>query len=342
MFRCFECKKEYKEKPEYCECGNDTFEYVEEFVKAEKKPQKKEKRELSLDEKYKLISWGFFLTCIVFSIIVWLIPVSERAVKNEEKPASASVIDANKKNIPNIDKFWDSTPPKYSANIQTEPDLSNKEVIPLNVNPYENKTAKLIEQTSQQKVTQQSKPQTKPLSQQQAKKAEQKSNKVQKPASSQNKPKEQARSTQPKNVQPKTQNVQEQTKPKTQQVQEQTKPKQQEQQVKPTEQPKKTYNPNSQAMLKYKGELRAALFRKLPVGSVKGSGSCSVHFSVDSSGKLINRGFTKQSDNKTLNDAVYYMMMSVPKFTAPPAEYSGETINMNIKFNNGSYEITIN
>ena len=341
MFRCFECKKEYKEKPEYCECGNDTFEFVQEVVKPEKKPQKSQKRELSLDEKYKLMSWGFFLICIVFSIIVWLIPVREQAVKNEEKPVSATA--EPKKNIPNIDKFWDSTPPKYSANVQPEPETANKEVIPLNVNPYENKVAKLVDQTNRQNLTQQSKPQAKPATQQQAKKTEQKkSTQAIKPAPVQNKPKEQAKSTQQKNVQPKTQNVQEQTKPKTQQVQEQPKPKQQTQEVKPAEQPKKTYNPNSQAMLKYKGELRAALFRKLPVGSVKGSGTCSVHFAVDSTGKLINRGFTKQSDNKSLNDAVYYMMMSVPKFTAPPAEYSGEKINMNIKFNNGSYEITIN
>ena len=104
---------------------------------------------------------------------------------------------------------------------------------------------------------------------------------------------------------------------------------------------KPVYNPNSQTMLKYKGELRSALFRKLPVGSIQGSGACAVQFSVDSTGKLINRSFAQQSDNKSLNDAVYYMMMSVPKFNPPPSEYNGSLIKMYIKFNNGSYEISI-
>lgn len=26
MYRCTECKEEFKEKPEYCTCGNDEFE----------------------------------------------------------------------------------------------------------------------------------------------------------------------------------------------------------------------------------------------------------------------------------------------------------------------------
>ena len=106
--------------------------------------------------------------------------------------------------------------------------------------------------------------------------------------------------------------------------------------------PKKpVYNPNSPEMLRYKNNLRAALFSKFAVGSIKGSGECSIQFSVDKTGKLINRKFSKESSNKDLNDTVYYMLMSVPRFSPPPDEYNGETIRMNFKINNGDYEITI-
>ena len=33
--------------------------------------------------------------------------------------------------------------------------------------------------------------------------------------------------------------------------------------------------------------------------------------------------------------------MSVPTFNPPPSTYSGQTIRMNFKVNNGSYEISI-
>ena len=104
---------------------------------------------------------------------------------------------------------------------------------------------------------------------------------------------------------------------------------------------KPAYNPNSPEMLRYKNNLRAALFSKFAVGSIQGSGECSIQFSVDKTGKLINRKFSKESSNKGLNDTVYYMLMSVPRFSPPPDEYNGETIRMNFKINNGDYEITI-
>lgn len=108
-----------------------------------------------------------------------------------------------------------------------------------------------------------------------------------------------------------------------------------------TERQKTAYNPNSAEMLRYKNNLRAALFSKFAVGSIQGAGECSIQFSVDKTGKLINRKFSKESSNKSLNDTVYYMLMSVPKFSPPPKEYNGETIHMNFKINNGNYEITI-
>ena len=35
MYRCKECKTEYKEKVEYCECGNNTFEEIADDLRIE-------------------------------------------------------------------------------------------------------------------------------------------------------------------------------------------------------------------------------------------------------------------------------------------------------------------
>ena len=42
-----------------------------------------------------------------------------------------------------------------------------------------------------------------------------------------------------------------------------------------------------------------------------------------------------------MSDGKIGMLMSVPTFNPPPSTYSGQTIRMNFKVNNGSYEISI-
>lgn len=96
---------------------------------------------------------------------------------------------------------------------------------------------------------------------------------------------------------------------------------------------------NNQELYNYKVQLRQALFSKLSVISIQGSGKCGIEFSIDSTGKLINRNFTYQSDNKTVNDEVYKMLMRMPKYYPPPTSYKGEKIKMTFSFNNGSYSI---
>ena len=39
MFKCLDCDKVYKEKPDYCDCGNNTFEEIITTLAAE--PSKK-------------------------------------------------------------------------------------------------------------------------------------------------------------------------------------------------------------------------------------------------------------------------------------------------------------
>ena len=98
---------------------------------------------------------------------------------------------------------------------------------------------------------------------------------------------------------------------------------------------------NSTEVLNYKYRLRNALFAKLNYNQINGSGKCGIQFSVNSEGKLINRAFTFQSDNKSLNDEVYKMMMRMPVYKTPPQGYKGELIKITIEFNNDEYEVRL-
>lgn len=278
MYRCKECNAEYKIKPDYCDCGNDTFDYIE------------EKQPITLEQKAEIVSRIFFALCLLIAIGVWFIPMSKKTPEHKQVTKTKPIT-----NIPNINKIWNDTPiyqPKPEPQpVRTEPiiltptePVQKKNLVPPKViTPKQAPVTKPVEPVKPAPVI---KTNTKPVP-------------VVKPVVK----------TEP---------------------------------IIKLEPAKPVYNPNSPAMIDYKTKLRAKLFSKFAVGSIQGSGSCSISFAVDKSGKLINRKFIKESDNKSLNDTVYYMLMSVPYFTAPPAEYNGETIRMNFSINNGSYEISIN
>ncbi len=305
MYRCRECKAEYKEKVEYCDCGNNTFDYIEDTKPAVKSvPEKQTHRPLTLEQKSEIVSRIFFGLCIILSILVWMIPVNDKPAKTQKTNIHAKQKPAVTKNIPDIDKIWDDTP-LYEP--RPEPEPVEKPMTPVDY----------VRQLTES-VTQINKPKTANNTQ---------TSQISKPA-----PKtSSAKSSAPKKivqVQKKNNNITNIKKdmPVNPELLAPQKP---------------AYNPNSPEMLRYKNNLRAALFSKFAVGSIQGSGECSIQFSVDKTGKLINRKFSKESSNKGLNDTVYYMLMSVPRFSPPPDEYNGETIRMNFKINNGDYEITI-
>lgn len=337
MYRCKDCGQEFKEKVDYCDCGNNTFEYIEDFVPKENpvKISKQPRQPLTIEEKSQIISWLFFAICLFISLIVWLIPVKvEQTIINDEIKEQIDT-----KSIPNLEKIWNNTPPKVEIKQKEKPQSVLDEIreeIPDKIIPKTD-IKKPVQNKPVIKPVQQAKPvvQNKPVTQN--KQNLQKQNNQNKPIT-QNKPVTQ-------NKTPQQSSKQSATKPKQTSNPNNLKPLQQQTskpaETKPVE--KSAYNPNSLEMLKYKGSLRSALFAKLPVGSIQGSGSCSVQFAVDKTGKLINRGFSKQSDNKSLNDAVYYMLMSVPRFASPPEGYNQELIRMNINMHSdGSYEISIN
>lgn len=97
----------------------------------------------------------------------------------------------------------------------------------------------------------------------------------------------------------------------------------------------------SQEVINYKLRLRNALFSKLDYAKLVGQGKCGIQFSVNADGKLVNRAFTFQSDNKIINDEIYKMIMRMPTYEVPPTEYKGELIKFIFEFDNGSYEVTL-
>lgn len=128
MYRCRECKAEYNEKIEYCDCGNNTFDYIEDT----KQPAKKqEKKPITLEQKSEIVSRIFFALCIILSILVWMIPVGKTPAKKQPvKPKTATV-----KNIPNIDKIWDDTPLYQPVTAEQQTEVSSTK--PLTLTPAE-------------------------------------------------------------------------------------------------------------------------------------------------------------------------------------------------------------
>ena len=117
MYRCKECNTEYKVKPDYCDCGNDTFDYIEE---------KPVKQPITLEQKSEIVSRIFFVLCLIIAICVWFIPMK---TKPQHKPAP---VVQTKTSIPDINKIWNDTPiyqPKPQQPIQPIQPIPNTEPI---------------------------------------------------------------------------------------------------------------------------------------------------------------------------------------------------------------------
>lgn len=330
MYRCTECKEEFKEKPDYCTCGNDEFEeFTPQKTAAQHEPVKpalqnfdKEKAlPIKTFDKAKIFSVIFLCFCIILAIIPWLIKTQKPTATVQKPQKEAS------KTIPNIENIWKNSPAESAPQKQKTQEQNS---IPTPT--PEPKAAKVTDNTKPQPKKPQApqkstsgtvKTQTKPTTQQ---------SKQEKSTSKQNstpvhKPKlPQSVLNTANNAQPASQKQ----KNTQAQIPAASKP------AAPMEQPK--MNPSE--FLNYKGSIRSALLSKLNIAAIQGSGDCAVEFAIDNSGKLINRKFIYKSQNKSVNDEVYLMLMRLPYYKTPPAHYNGEKIKLKFLFNNGYYEIT--
>lgn len=113
------------------------------------------------------------------------------------------------------------------------------------------------------------------------------------------------------------------------------------QEVKQPEPPKVDYAAQKRELSAYKTALRNKLGGNINFAAVIGDGKCAITFKVDNSGNLINRAFSIQSTNDSLNDAVYAAMMQNPTFKAPPEGYKGETLTLSVQIYGGQFEVNL-
>lgn len=300
MFRCKECGCEFKTKPDYCDCGNDTF---DEILPAPRRTIQ------NFPDVKRIASVAIFVLCLILAIIPWTIKdktPAQKPVVEKLKPAATE--------IPDIEKIWNSTPPA----AEKTPKPAETTAAPEPVNPVAKTPVTPAPVQKQQPAKKEPpKPVSKPV--QNTPKPAPSPKPVSKPTPAPTPApaaKEQPKSTAPA------------PKPAAQEQQQVSTPK-------PAPKPV-----DMTPLINYKNELRIALLSKLNVPNIQGSGACAVSFSIDAGGKLVNRAFVYKSSNKTVNDEVYYMLMRLPSFKKPPALYKGETIKLKFHFNNGYYEIS--
>lgn len=274
MFRCKECGCEYEVKPDFCECGNDEFDFTE------KEPDivfSKKLKPLALKE---LLSWLIFGICVILSVLVLLFfPKINPDGSVEPENVRQEVMHEN---IPSIESFWVDT-------VKIEKPAKPDEEYRIDILKVLEKKQDTKKKVPEQKIV-------------------------------------------------KTQNKVTQTKSNTQTSQVQTKKTEQKKVVK-TQQQKKTKYTDTE-MRSYIGGLLNRFRSNLSLGELDGEGECIVGFTLDENGKLLNRKFVKQSENKSVNDTIYKMMMRTPVFDPPPASYDGGLLKVYLKLSPSYYEIS--
>ena len=352
MFRCKECGTEFDVKPDYCDCGNDTFDEIVEQIesvelpkeeltlpklennipfkfeqkvvkevvreeKVEKTPKKEKKQEpLIVFERPDLPQIKIepiSLTIFLICLILSFVIVFFVGNPDSNVQAKKEVKQQTiNNNIPNIDKIWDNTKPTAQQMAETQVAEESPAEPVIEQEPVQ------VENPVQKIIA--------PQKTQTPKKVQTKNNNaVTLPMPKQSKP---------VNVG----NIQQKSKPTT------TKP----QQTSSSTQKPKVQTQVTQSVQKvnpqayYKVALRNKIASKIDFTNILGDGTCVVTFKVSSSGQLTNRAFAKQSDNGMLNDEVYQAIMSTPTFKAPPTGYNGATMRLTVRMYGGQFEVSLN
>lgn len=340
IYKCKNCGTEFKVCPDYCDCGNNTFdkigndtnpsdeydEFGEKIVRDDFKISPENNKDLSLlykpDFEYTKNSKDentgkkknilpvivFVLSLIISAVLLLTAFLMPSKNKNNGEPTEQKT-KISKPQVQNVNDFWDDTPAQIPDKTVTKPaeTVKQNDTVQTKQEPVSKPTA-----VNPQKET----PKTAPKTANQVKKPQKTEVKTETPKAAVKKPeKKQNKPTESKNQ---TNTVKEDVKP--------AKPAVSQEDIK--------------AVNIYKTNLRAALFSVFPILNVQGSGTATVAFSVGSDGKLLNRRFVSQSDNKSLNDAMYHMLMKTPTYRIPPSAYKGEEFVLEMRFNNGQYSFS--
>ena len=312
MYKCQECSKEFEIKPDYCDCGNDTFIEVEiDKEENEEKEVKEENSEYQSVIKRNLPSIIFFIICVIFAFIIIFFIGNPK-----EQAAPVKNIDNEVKNIPDINKLWNDKKPVITTFVEVP--KPNTEVKPVENKPQAQAKTNTIAKT---------KPQVQIKPQVQAKPPVQTKSPVQ--------TKTQAQTTKTQAAKPQTQTT------KTPQT---AAPVQVQKPVQSVSKPLNIQVQNQHTALElkqYKKSLRNKIAYNIDFLNIAGDGRCTLTFNIAQSGALQNRKFTSQSQNTSLNDAVYSAMMKVPSFKVPPTGYKGETLKLSVKISGGNFEVSL-
>jgi len=342
MYKCTECGLEFESKPEYCDCGNNEFVIVVpqkvESVRIEEtvsKPQESEvvKGDISqsqlnqsiediikTEKKYFPFSpyaFVFFVVCVILSLLILFFwnPV-KNTVAVEETPAQI----VNEKPIPSIDKIWKNP----VITDMAEPAKVTTAVVPV-------KTVKPITTVKPAQTNVKPKQTNTATKNNNVKTTVKTSQTTQKPVSA---------ATTINKSQPSKSTAEDAVKKAADAEKAAKEAKQKAEALAAAENAKKNALAK-QELANYKINLRNAIGRKIDFTKVIGDGNCTVAFKLDSSGKLINRSFEKQSSNITLNNSVYNAILAVPSFNPPPSAYHSETLRLYVRFTNGNFAITL-
>lgn len=317
MYKCSDCGKEFDIKPDYCDCGNNVF---EEIVSVEKEPVKIQENTIVQNKSIKKYSASeesflkrinlslyaiiIFLICILLSILS-IIFIGRDSLENAQtnEPQQKTVLTPTK-NIPSVESLWNN------AVVQVAPVV----VPPVEVKPVVQpvKPVQQIKKIVQQPKKVETKPQPKPKTV------------VQQPVKTVQTPKVDVQKYIPKTDTSSTVTKPAQTTQTTQTVQ------------------KKTNNAAlQQELLSYKIALRNRIASNINFAQVVGDGKCAVTFKIDHSGNLINRKFSLQSPNNSLNDVVYSAMLKNPQYQSPPSGYNNETLTLSVSMYGGSFEVDL-
>ena len=306
MYRCKECSKEFEAKPDYCDCGNDEFEEIIENAEIEKEPEnfKEGVKEEPLREINKELKKEDIFARAFFVLCLIL---SVFVLVFCFNPKNSIDVD----NAENIKSSTAST----EATFQIEKE-KNKKSIPA-IDEIWNSTPS--KQVNENKKTDNSISLT----------LEEKMGKnIEKPKNKQDKKNQNKINSSTPNTSNNSNTVNAIKVPKV---------------------TSSTLNTNTtstvtstQELKNYKIALRNKIASRIDFLSVVGDGNCTVVFKISSNGTLTERKFQKQSDNDSLNDAVYKAILSTPSYNPPPKGYNNELLRLNVKIVGENFEVSLN
>lgn len=318
MYKCTDCDKMYKIKPEYCECGNNIFEEFDSdlFQNKEQKTEPFENKNFYKHSSIKhllssldVVSVTIFIICLILSFLILAfvnpMPETEKNQKFQEK--NSQVLD-----IPNINTLWDDSFSVVSVKKEmSEQSLSVLNQDSTNETDIKKNPSKLLSQTNSSTPKKQSKSASTVKTAQTVQSVRGVRNNT-------------STNSEVKTVASKPSNSVDAKKTGTKITQ-----------IVKSQQAQKA----DEEWYNYRIALRQALFYNLSVVSINGSGKCQIEFAIDKNGRFINRAFSYQSPNESVNQEVYKMMMKMPSYYPPPDSYNGQKIKMLFSFDNGSYYI---